>query len=39
MLRKPRLEILGYHHIVNRGVEKRIIFKNNEDYECFTSPQ
>ena len=35
MPRKPRIEIAGYYHIVNRGVEQREIFKEAEDYEKF----
>ena len=35
MPRKPRIEIAGYYHIVNRGVEQRVIFKEAEDYEKF----
>ena len=35
MPRKPRIEIAGYYHIVNRGVEQRVIFKETEDYEKF----
>ena len=33
MPRKPRIEIAGYYHIVNRGVEQRTVFKEAEDYE------
>ena len=35
MPRKPRIEIPGYYHIINRGVEQRIVFKEAEDYEYF----
>ncbi len=35
MPRKPRIEIAGYHHIINRGVEQRVIFKEDADYEYF----
>ena len=35
MPRKPRIEIAGYYHIVNRGVEQRVIFKEDEDYKKF----
>lgn len=27
----------GYYHIYNRGVNKRVIFKNNKDYSTFLS--
>ncbi len=35
MARKPRIEIPGFYHIVNRGVEQRVIFEESEDYEYF----
>jgi len=35
MARRPRIELAGYHHIVNRGVEQREIFLEPEDYEKF----
>jgi REP element-mobilizing transposase RayT len=35
MPRKPRIEIAGYYHVINRGVEQRVIFKEAEDYEKF----
>ncbi len=35
MPRKPRIEIAGYYHVVNRGVEQRVIFKEKEDYKKF----
>lgn len=35
MPRKPRIEIAGYYHIVNRGVGQRIVFEDAEDYEYF----
>ena len=35
MPRKPRIEIAGYYHVINRGVEQRVIFKEDEDYEKF----
>jgi len=35
MPRKPRIEIDGFYHIVNRGVEQRVVFKDKEDYEYF----
>ncbi len=35
MPRKPRIEIPGYYHIINRGVAQRVIFKEAEDYEYF----
>ena len=35
MPRKPRIEIAGYYHIINRGVDQRVIFKEADDYEYF----
>ncbi|MDA3938084.1 MAG: transposase [Spirochaetia bacterium] len=35
MPRKPRLDIPGYYHIINRGVEKRIIFMVDSDFQEF----
>jgi DNA-directed RNA polymerase specialized sigma subunit len=35
MPRKPRIEIAGYYHVINRGVEQRVIFEEKEDYEKF----
>ncbi len=35
MPRRPRIEIAGYYHIINRGVEQRVIFKEPCDYEYF----
>ena len=35
MPRKPRIEIPGYYHIINRGVEQRAVFGDNKDYEYF----
>ncbi|MDD3500230.1 MAG: transposase [Sulfurovum sp.] len=35
MPRKPRIEIAGYYHIINRGVEQRVVFQEREDYEYF----
>lgn len=35
MPRRPRVDMVGYYHIVNRGVEQRIIYKEYEDYEIF----
>ncbi|MDD3591732.1 MAG: transposase [Sulfurovum sp.] len=35
MPRKPRIEIAGWYHIINRGVEQRIVFKEDDDYRYF----
>jgi len=35
MARRPRIEMAGYYHIINRGVEQRVVFKEADDYEYF----
>jgi len=35
MARKPRIEIPGYYHVINRGVEQRVVFEEAVDYERF----
>jgi len=35
MARKNRINESGYYHIINRGVERRSIFINPEDYSLF----
>ena len=35
MPRKERIQEVGYYHIVNRGVERRDIFLEPEDYDYF----
>jgi len=35
MPRRPRLEIPGFYHIINRGVEQREVFKEPKDYQYF----
>ena len=35
MPRRPRIDLAGYHHIINRGVNRSDIFKSDEDYEMF----
>ena len=35
MLRNPRIEIADYYHIINRGAEQRIVFKEAEYYKYF----
>jgi REP element-mobilizing transposase RayT len=35
MPRKPRIEIAGYYHIINRGVAQMAIFKEPADFEFF----
>jgi len=35
MARRPRLDIAGFHHIVNRGVDRNSVFKSSEDKDKF----
>ncbi len=35
MPRKPRIELAGYHHIINRGVNQSVVFVDGDDYEMF----
>ena len=35
MPRRPRIDMVGYYHVVNRGVEQRIVYKDDEDFETF----
>ena len=35
MARRPRIEIAGYYHIVNRGVAQQAILREPSDYEYF----
>jgi len=35
MPRRPRIELPGYYHIINRGVDKMNIFRHRDDYEYF----
>ena len=35
MPRRPRVDMVGYYHIVNRGVDQRIIYQDSEDFETF----
>jgi REP element-mobilizing transposase RayT len=35
MARRPRLDLSGFHHIVNRGVARNNVYKCNEDKEKF----
>ena len=35
MPRRPRIDMVGHYHIVNRGVEQRVVYKEHEDYEHF----
>ena len=35
MPRNPRVEMAGYHHVINRGVEQRNVFLDEEDFDTF----
>ena len=35
MARRPRIDLAGYHHVVNRGVNHSVVFEENADYEMF----
>ena len=35
MARRPRIEMAGYYHIINRGVEQRTIFLDDKDHRKF----
>jgi hypothetical protein len=35
MPRRPRIDLAGFHHIINRGVNRSDIFLQNEDYDIF----
>lgn len=35
MPRRPRIDMAGYYHIVNRGVEQRVIYNEDKDFEIF----
>ncbi len=35
MARKPRIELAGKYHVINRGVEQRTVFEEASDYEYF----
>ena len=31
MVRRPRIDLAGYHHIINRGINKVDVFNDSED--------
>ena len=35
MARKPRIDFVGYYHVLNRGVERRAIFLEDHDKQFF----
>jgi len=37
--RRPRIDLAGYHHIVNRGVARDNVYKCDEDKEKYLDSQ
>ena len=35
MPRRPRVDLAGFHHVVNRGSNRKMVFKQEADYETF----
>jgi len=35
MGRRPRIGLAGFHHVVNRGIERRNVYKSDEDKNKF----
>ncbi len=35
MPRRPRIDLAGYHHVMNRGVNRSTVFVDNDDYEVY----
>ncbi len=35
MGRRPRIDLAGFHHVVNRGIERRNVYKPDEDKDKF----
>jgi len=35
MPRRPRIDLAGYQHVMNRGVNRSDIFVDDSDYEVF----
>ena len=35
MPRHPRIDMVGYYHIVNRSVDKRVVFKDDADFKRY----
>ena len=35
MARRPRLDMAGFHHIINRGIERKNVFKCDDDKHKF----
>ena len=35
MERRPRIDLAGFHHVVNRGIERSNVYKSDIDKEKF----
>jgi len=35
MPRRPRIEMVGSYHVINRGVDRKIVYKDKKDFEYF----
>jgi len=35
MPRRPRIDLAGFHHVVNRGINRANIYEGDADYEMF----
>lgn len=35
MPRRPRIDMVGNYHIVNRGVDKRVVYRDKDDFHYF----
>ena len=35
MPRRPRVDLAGFHHVINRGSNRGAVFKQEADYETF----
>jgi len=35
MGRRPRIDLAGFHHVINRGIERSNVYKSDEDKEKF----
>jgi len=32
---RPRIDLAGYHHVINRGINRDVVFNNSDDREMF----
>ena len=35
MPRRPRIDMVGFYYIVNRGVGQRVVYEDTEDFTMF----